>query len=232
VKVTISEKRIWLFVFIALLFKITYFIYLKWFITGTGTIFGGGNDADYYNVYALGADYPAVNFWPIILRFLNENGFYNRNVITWITFVTSITLTPYLFYKMVKIQAEEIKPVMAGSLFLIIFYPTMFYLTIDIFREVYMFTVLLLCLLLYKKLLEINLLKGYVYIFIYIGLTYFLYLMRPYLGFALALTPFIYLIFSKTKRYIKAWIFLYFVTFGDFSFLLIFIFWNFRIFGF
>ena len=209
-KLGISEKRIWFFVFIALLFKIAYFIYYKTSISGT--IFGGGNDADYYNDYALGLTPYAINFWPVILRFLNEMGFYNRNVITWITFVTSITLTPYLFYKMVKIQAEEIKPVMAGSLFLVIFYPTMFYLTIDIFREVYMFTVLLLCLLLYKKLLEINLLKGYVYIFIYIGLTYFLYLMRPYLGFALALTPFIYLIFSKTKRYIKAWIFFYFVA--------------------
>lgn len=110
-KVTISEKRIWLFVFIALLFKITYFIYYKWFITGT--VFGGGNDADYYNAYAIGADYPAVNFWPIILRFLNEMGFYNRNVITWVAFVISLTLQPYVYYKMVKIQADEIKPVMA-----------------------------------------------------------------------------------------------------------------------
>lgn len=209
-KVTISEKRIWLFVFIALLFKITYFIYYKWFITGT--IFGGGNDADYYNAYALGADYPAVNFWPIILRFLNEMGLYNRNVITWVTFVISLTLQPYLYYKMVKIQADEIKPVMAGSFFLIIFYPTMFYLTIDIFREIHMFTVLLLCLLFYKKFLETSWQKGFVYIFIYVGLTYFLYLMRPYLGFSLALTPFVYLILSKTKRYAKTWVILYFVT--------------------
>ena len=52
VTISISEKRIWLFVFIALLFKIALFTYYKWFITGTG--FGGGNDADYYNAYALG----------------------------------------------------------------------------------------------------------------------------------------------------------------------------------
>ena len=209
-KITISEKRIWLFVVIALLFKIALFIYYKMFITGT--IFGGGNDADYYHLYALGDFNVAVNYWPIILRFLNEMGYYNRNVITWITFVTSITLQPYLYYKMVKIQADEIKPVMAGSFFLIVFYPTMFYLTIDIFREVYMFTVLLLCLLLYKKFLETNWQKTYVYFLIYLGLTYFLYLMRPYLGFSLALTPFVYLIFLKTKRYFKIWLILYFVT--------------------
>ena len=177
----------------------------------SGTIFGGGNDADYYNAYALGADYVAVNFWPVILRFLNEMGYYNRNIISIISFVTSLTLLPYVYYKMVKIQADEIKSVMAGSFFLIIFYPTVFYLTIDVFREVYMFIVLLLCLLLYKKLLETKWQKGFFYIFIYVGLTYFLYLMRPYLGFALALTPFVYLIFSKTKIYTKTWIILYFV---------------------
>ena len=131
----------------------------------SGTIFGGGNDADYYNAYALGADYVAVNFWPVILRFLNEMGHYNRNIISIISFVASLTLLPYVYYMMVKIQADEIKPVMAGSFFLIIFYPTVFYLTIDVFREVYMFIVLLLCLLLYKKLLETNLQKGFVYIF-------------------------------------------------------------------
>jgi len=208
-KITISEKRIWLFVVIALLFKIALFIYYKMFITGT--IFGGGNDADYYHLYALGDFNLAVNYWPIILRFLNEMGYYNRNVITWITFVTSITLQPYLYYKMVKIQADEIKPVMAGSFFLIVFYPTMFYFSTDVFREVYMFIALLLCLLLYKKFLETNWQKGFVYIFIYVGLTYFLYLMRPYLGFSIALTPFVYLIFSKTRRYVKTWIILYLV---------------------
>ena len=211
-KVNISEKRIWLFVFIALLFKITYFIYYKWFITGT--VFGGGNDADYYNAYALGADYVAVNFWPIILRFLNEMGYYNRNVITWITFVTSITLQPYVYYKMVKIQANEIKPVMAGSFLLIIYYPTLFFLTVDIFRDVLMFTILFFSFLLYKKILESNQVRVRVraYFFIYLGLAYFLYLMRSYLGFAMALTPFVYLILTKTRTYLKTWIIIYFVA--------------------
>ena len=75
-----------------------------------------------------------------------------------------------------------------------------------------MFVILILCLLLYKKILEINLLKGYVYFLIYFGLAYFLYMLRPYLGFALGLTPFVYLIFLKTKRHVKTWIIVYFVT--------------------
>jgi len=40
----------------------------------------------------------------------------------------------------------------------------------------------------------------------------FLFLLRPYLGAALGLTPFVYLIFSKTKKYIKSWIILYFAA--------------------
>ena len=118
-KVIISEKKIWVFVFIALLSKIAYFIYYKTSISGT--IFGGGNDADYYHDYALGKDVWVVNFWPVVLRFLNEIGFYDRNTLTLITFVSSITILPILFYKMVKIQADEIKPVMAVSFLLIIF---------------------------------------------------------------------------------------------------------------
>jgi hypothetical protein len=75
-----------------------------------------------------------------------------------------------------------------------------------------MFTVLLLSLLLYKKILEVNWLRGNVYFLIFLGLAFFLFLMRPYLGAALGLTPFVYLIFAKTKRYIKTWIVLYFVA--------------------
>jgi len=126
--------------------------------------------------------------------------------------VTSMTLLPFIYYKMVKIKADEIKLVKAGSYFLIIFYPTLFYITGDVYRDVFMFVILVLCLLLYKKILEINLLKGYVYFLIYFGLAYFLYMLRPYLGFALGLTPFVYLILLKTRRHVIKWIIVYFVT--------------------
>jgi len=209
-RLAISEKRIWSFVVIFFLLKIVYFIYYKMSISGT--VFGGGNDADYYHLYALGYYKIAVNFWPILLRFLNEMGFYDRNILTLIMFVSSITILPILFYKMVKIQTDEIKPVMAVSFLLIIYYPTIFYLTIDIYREITMFVFLILCLLFYKKILETNLPRKYFYFLFYFGLAYILYLMRPYLGFALGLTPFVYLIFLKTRRYIKTWIFLYFLA--------------------
>jgi len=218
-RVTISSKGIWLLVFIAMGLKIVFFIYYQSFIEGT--VFGGGNDGDYYHNYALGYDVRtnvpvdfAANYWPVILRFLNENELYNREVLSLILFVMSLTLTPYIYYKMVKIQANEIKLVVAGSFLLIIYYPTIFYLTLDIFRDVLMFTILFFSFLLYKKILESNQVRVRVraYFFIYLGLAYFLYLMRSYLGFAMALTPFVYLILMKTRTYLKTWIIIYFVA--------------------
>jgi len=212
VRVSISVNKIWSLIFIIVLIKFIFFIYFQWF--SLGTIFGSGNDADYYNLYALGFGEREVvtNYWPVILRSLNEIGLYNRNIISFISFVTSMTLLPFIYYKMVKIKADEIKLVKAGSYFLIIFYPTLFYLTGDVYRDVFMFVILVLCLLLYKNILEINLLKRYVYFLIYFGLAYFLYMLRPYLGFALGLTPFVYLILLKTKRHVMKWIIVYFVT--------------------
>ena len=105
-RITISENRIWLLVFITVLIKIALFTYFKWF--SLGTIFGAGNDADYYHSYALGFGSEEVNYWPVILRFLNERGLYNRDIITFISFVTSMTLLPFIYYK-------SLSPFLRGS---------------------------------------------------------------------------------------------------------------------
>ena len=206
-----SAKTLWILVFVILMLKVLLFIYLKLFMEGT--FFGGGSDADYYNLYALGRyGWGATNIWPKILRLLNEVGLYNRDIVTLILFVTSITLSPYIYYKLVKLQDNRINPVKAGSVLLIIFYPSFSFFTLDVYREVFMFTILLLSLLLYKKILDVNWLRGNVYFLIFLSLAFFLFLLRPYLGASLGLTPFVYLIFSKTKKYIKSWIILYFVA--------------------
>tara|TARA_B110000211_G_scaffold79151_1_gene92800 strand:- start:1510 stop:2598 length:1089 start_codon:yes stop_codon:yes gene_type:complete len=208
-KVRISEDKIWSFVYFITILKVILFIFFTW-ISPEYSLVGGGNDADYYHDYALGYSNLAVNYWPIILRFLNEMGFYDRNILTLIIFVSSITILPILFYKMVKIQTDEIKLVKAGSIFLVIFYPSLLLFTLDIYREILMFTILALSLIIYKKILETNKSRNKIYFLIYLSLSYFLYLLREYLGFALLLTPFVYLILSKTKKYIKTWIIGYF----------------------
>ena len=209
-RVVFSEKKIWNLLIVAFLSKITLFIYFKLFVSET--VFGGGNDSDYYHGYALGRDIVIVNFWPVILRFLNEVSFYNRSIISSVNFVTSLTLMPYLYYKMIKIQSDEIEPVRAVSFLIIIFYPTLFVLSTDVYRDVLMFNCTLLSLIIYKEIIEANFLKLCIYFPIYLGLAYFLYLMRPYLGFALGLAPFFYLILLKTKMHFKSWIIIYFLV--------------------
>ena len=121
-KIGISINRIWTLVAIALILKIVLYVYISFFLEGV--VLGGGNDADYYHKYALGYyDYigKAVNYWPIILRILNEYGLYDRQIITNILFISSITLLPLIYYRVVKINSNENKLVKAGSYLLIIF---------------------------------------------------------------------------------------------------------------
>ena len=209
-KIKIREKSIWAFIFIALLVKIILFLYLKWFASDTN-LFGGGNDSTYYDGYARGYFKIAVNFWPIFLKFLNENGLYDREKLTLFLFLTSLTILPYLYYKLIKVQTYDNKLVKAGSIFVIIFYPSIFFFTIDIYRDIFMFTILLICFLLYKKILETNKFSNIIYFLIYFSLAFLLFLLRKYLGFAVILSPFIYLILLKTKTHIKTWIVMYFV---------------------
>jgi hypothetical protein len=146
------------------------------------------------------------------LRFLNEIGLYNRDVLSLVLLFISLTLMPYLYYKLVKDRDYSIKSVKAGSVFLIVFYPTIFFLTIDIYRDTFIFFLVLLSLWIYKIMLEVGGRKGFIYFLIFLSLTFFLFLLRPYLGVALAITPFVYIIFVKTKKYTKTWLFLYFLV--------------------
>jgi hypothetical protein len=205
-----SSKNLWFLFGVVLMLKILFFLYLT--LLFEGNLFGGGNDSNYYHAYAVGNIDNAVNFWPIMLRFLNEIGLYNRGILSLVLFITSVTLTPYLYYKLVKDSDYSIKQVKAGAVFLIVYYPTIFFLTLDIYRDTFILFILLLSLLIYKTTLEVGGWKGITYFLIFLSVAFFLFLLRPYLGAALALTPFVYFIILKTKRYIKTWLFLYFMA--------------------
>ena len=60
-QIIISEKRIWYFAFFLLIVKCVFYLFYKWF--ELDTLFGGGNDADYYHNYAIGYYRVSVNYW-------------------------------------------------------------------------------------------------------------------------------------------------------------------------
>ena len=213
-KLKITVNRIWSFVVFAFLAKLIFFLYLKWFPSDE-PMFGGGNDADFYHLYAIGY-YEIVNYtdtvslWPVLLNLLNELNLYNREKLTYVIFGTSIILLPFLYYQTVKIKNYEFNLVKAGSILLVIFYPSIFFYTVDVYRDIFMFIILLICFVIYKKILESNGTAGYFYFLIYLSLSFLLFTLRNYLGAALIISPFVYFILLKTKKYIKTWVVVYF----------------------
>lgn len=143
--------------------------------------FGGGNDSDYYDRYALGYDETSVNIWPDFLRFLNDVGLYSRSGVSFFLFIVGIIFVPYLSGKISDISGDR-------KLFYIVFfivgiYPTIFYYTFDIYRDVLMIFLFLLGVYFLKICVFESKHKAIFLFGLGFLFSWVLYLFRPYLGF-------------------------------------------------
>ncbi|ULG68386.1 hypothetical protein [Marinobacterium sediminicola] len=164
--------------------------------------FGGGNDSNYYHAYAVGDVDVAVNLWPILLRYLNELGFYSRGGVTFLLTLLGVFVIPFMVANLSIIKSSLLKNrVYWAAVFVVSCYPTLTYLTTDMYRDVSMVFLWLAGVFVYKKLTEVK--KVFFRIcLILLGLViaYILYLFRPYLGFGYIIS----LLFSSLysfKRY-------------------------------
>lgn len=148
-------------------------------------VFGGGNDSNYYHAYALGYDDVAVNVWPIILRYLADYGLYSRVAISYFFVFLSFLIIPYVVSKLAFVKGSPIKNNIFLFLFLIIsIYPNLLFLSLDIYRDVFMVFIFTIGLLVFKKISEYKLSLGTVVWFTAgIAISFVLYKLRPYLGF-------------------------------------------------
>ncbi|MBZ0333210.1 hypothetical protein [Marinobacter sp. AL4B] len=181
-------------------------------ISGSGVETGGASDADYYHAYAIGNVNNVVNFWPVILRFLNDIGLYDRQNIAIITFLLSLTLIPILLYKIILQEGFLFK----SKLFLYVYfvfslYPTLYIFTLDVYRDIAMFTVLLISWYFLRRYYN-NKVLGFYNLVAFFALGYLCYLLRPYLGFSVVVSFFIYNLYSKTARYTRLWVIFYFIS--------------------
>lgn len=160
--------------------------------------FGGGNDANYYNAYAIGELRVAVNVWPVLLRQLNNIGLYSRDGITWALTFLGVLAIPFLTARLSVIKDSLAK----GRIFwfvvvIVSIYPTLFYYTLDVYRDVFMVFVFLLGTVAVKNFIENNRLSrrwwlsGAIVI-----IAAFLFLLREYLGVALLAAFFGFWFFS------------------------------------
>lgn len=204
----ISNKAIFICIFILIFIKITLYYLIKndYFSLGLG----GGNDSDYYHDYALGYVDIAVNFWPIILRFLNDSGFYSRDGISYLFLILNIFMIPFLVAKLSGLDFKKDQKYYLYSTLLCLIYPTLFFYTFDIYRDVFIVLSFLVGCLIVKKSLNSSSFISFSFFYIFailVGL--FLLALRPYLGYAFLLALILWKI-NLTKKRILLFAILYF----------------------
>lgn len=173
-----------------LFFKIVVFLMVKENLLTVS--FGGGNDSDYYHKYAIGLIDNAPNIWPFLLRQLNNISLYSRNIISYCLFLLNLIFIPMLFVKIVGLKFYTQQKMIFYAIIVCIFYPSLFYYTFDIYRDVFMvFTFLSSCLFVKKFIVNKNVLVKLIYLTLLLICCYLLYKMRPYLGFSFFISLFI-----------------------------------------
>jgi hypothetical protein len=146
----------------------------------------GGADAESYHLFALGLSDKGYNFWGDLLRFLYENGLYNREVLKYCLFVLSSIVSPIVLVMIMRLHDSKptIKTIYFMAL-LIALYPTLFFFSIDVYRDVVMVFLFLVILYTFKKYLVSRGLKSFMWYSMALLLSVHLYEWRPYLGFSL-----------------------------------------------
>lgn len=161
---------------------------------------GGGSDSGYYHNYAVGIVNTAANTWPVILRFLNDYGLYSRAIISHLLFLLSIVFIPIMTAKLSELNLKKDQKYYFYVLFLCLLYPTLFFYSMDVYRDVFMvFSFLLGCIVVKKSLNSNNFLFFIFYLVLAIVIGLFLLGLRPYLGVAFIGALFLWKI-KFTKR--------------------------------
>lgn len=197
--------------FIFLLFFLKNFIYLLVNNDFLNFKFSGGSDANYYHAYAVGNVDVAVNIWPEILRYFNEMGLYSRNYISYILFFLNLIIIPLLSAKISGINFRENQKTYLYLILICTLYPTLFFYSLDVYRDVFMVFIFLIGVFLVKNILNTKNIFGFFCFYIlavFIGL--FLLNLRPYLGYAFLLSLILWKI-KFTKRRLILFILFYFI---------------------
>lgn len=155
------------------------------------------SDADHYHRYAVGLTDQAYNNWPQLLRLLEQFGFYNRRLVSLFLFVVFLMvslLLPILFMlnpeKGIEVETD-VRDVQCLASIVLLLYPSFFWFTTDVFRDVFMVGVFITAIYAKQAFCESShSVVRLVQLGVFFSLCFYLYLLRPYLGFALALASF------------------------------------------
>ncbi|WP_312772663.1 hypothetical protein [Pseudomonas rhodesiae] len=173
-----------LFIFIALVVVKVCFFFV--FISNPTTLFSGGSDADFYDAYALGEESLTSSVWPDWLRALDQVGLYSRVGVSIFLMALGVIIIPVLCGRLALVNGYPYKTRNCLDIAIAIsMYPTLFYYTLDIYRDVFMLFVFLSGLLFVKwSIHAVFSWKKIFYALVICAHGYLLYLFRGYLGFA------------------------------------------------
>lgn len=200
--------------FLLLVIKVLCSIFIKEF--WGGQVFGGGNDSDYYDSYALGYTDDAVNLWPVILRWLNSFSLYSREVLSWILsflgFIAIPVLTSRLIINKSPYSYQDKKDYWLVMV-IVSLYPSLYFQTLDIYRDVFMMVLFLFFLTCCRVLFERFSLR---ILFFAFCLIYILFGLRGYLGAACLITLIFSPLYSLRKFPLILSIIIYFISMQSF----------------
>lgn len=150
-----------------------------------GFSLGGGSDANYYDSYAQRYVSNAVNIWPVILRYLNGIGLYSREFISYIFLLLNLLVIPIIVTRLSDIRLSENQKYYLYIFLICILYPTLYFFTFDVYRDVFMVLCFLIgCLVVKASLSTKNSLKFIFLFLVSLVIGWFLAALRPYLGVA------------------------------------------------
>lgn len=187
-----TSNKFLFFILIGLIFfkTIIYILVKNEFISIS---FGEGNDSGYYHNYAIGQEDFAVNIWPVILHYLNQIGLYSRTVMSYILFSLNLFFIPLLLAKISNLNFNYDQKNYLYIFLIVVIYPTLFFYSFDVYRDIFMvFSFLVGCLIVKKTLRESNF---FYFIFLYLialAIGIFLIALRPYLGYAFLIALFLW----------------------------------------
>ncbi len=165
--------------------------------------FGGGNDAEMYNLHALGYITINTTYWPIFLRWLNSIGFYSRDGVVAAYQLLTLIIIPLFACLIVHSGQRLTLKVGLFVFFIFSFYPTLFMFSYDVARDVAMFFLFILGIYSAQKFLYGN----FIFLFSVILFSFLLFNFRGYLGFSFVCS---FLFFPLLKKINNPKVFLLF----------------------
>lgn len=206
----LSNFAIFILLIIIILLKIMFYFLVKNQILNIQL--GGGSDANYYDLYANGSINVAVNIWPVILRYLNSLNLYSRDVISYLLLLLNLVFIPTMTCSLAKLSFKNNQKYYLYLFLLCSIYPTIYFFTLDIYRDVFMIFIFLTSCVIAKISLESSgLIKFAIFFIISFLFGLFLLALRPYLGYAFILSLFFWKIKFTKKRVVYLGL-LYFIS--------------------